>query len=576
MAAAGPSGAASKLLSMRILWKMLPLALLLACSTKPTPQRLLVWNGPIYTGVAGQEKVEAMVVEGGKVLFTGDLAGAREYLQADRSDTLDLQGKPLFPGFIESHGHFMGMGRMKTKLDLARAGSFEEVVAMVQAAADSLPEGTWIIGRGWHQDKWDDAPEMVQGQPVHTRISAVSPEHPVWLVHASGHSGLANAQAMTLAGVDAATEIGEEGEIYHFPDGQPTGLMSEGAMNLITAHTPEGSEASESAALEAAIQEAIRHGVTTFQDAGSGQAEIDRFARFAEAGELPLRLYVMLSGGDSALLARWYERGPLLGEHLTVRSIKLYADGALGSRGAWLLQPYSDRPEHYGNPVMPIDYIAGVAKDGLEHGFQVCTHAIGDRANREVLDRYEAALAALPAQSQDHRFRIEHAQHLHPDDIPRFAALGVIASMQGVHLSSDRPWAINRLGRLRIVQGAYMWQSLLQSGATVINGTDVPVEPIDPIACYYSLVTRRTLAGDPPGGYEPEEKLSRWEALASYTREAAYGAFMEDQIGTLEPGKFADFIVLSQDLIEVQEEALLRTQVEQTWIDGQPVWTRPE
>ncbi|MDP5172804.1 MAG: amidohydrolase, partial [Bacteroidia bacterium] len=430
-------------------------------------------------------------------------------------------------------------------------------------------------GRGWHQDKWSDTPELVEGQPVHTALSASAPNHPVMLIHASGHSVLANAKAMEVAGVDAATTIGEEGEIYHFPNGQPTGLFAEAAQSLIRQHIPKPTEAEEEAALKAAVAQCLREGVTFFQDAGSGQQEIDRFMAFLANEELKIRLSVMLHGGDTALLDHWYERGPLIGDQLSVRAIKLYADGALGSRGAWLLESYTDRPGHFGNPVMPIEYIGQVANEGLEHGFQVCTHAIGDRANREVLNHYEAAFAAHPDLIRDHRFRIEHAQHLHPDDIPRFAKLGVIASMQGVHLSSDRPWAIDRLGRLRIQQGAYMWKALLTSGARVINGTDVPVEPLNPIANYFSLVTRKTLAGEPEGGYEPNQKLTRMEALKAYSSEGAYGGFKEGRTGSLSAGKWADFVVLSQDIIEVPENEILATTVLMTWINGKPLFVDP-
>ncbi len=543
---------------------------LLAC--QPIPPRTLVWNGHIYTSDPIRSEVEALVLENGHVLFAGTLADASTLIDPLTADSLDLAGKTVIPGFVESHGHLMGMGRMSFQVNLALATSFEDMIQMVADTAAVRPKGSWIIGRGWHQDKWSDQPEMVQGQPVHTRLSALTPDHPVYLTHASGHSALVNAKAMDLAGIDRETRIGQAGEIYHFSGGEPTGLFSEAAQGLIRSIIPAPTEAEEVAALRAALRSCLRQGVTMFQDAGAGQEDIDRLARLQAEGQLPVRLYVMLHGNDSSLLRDWYARGPLTSDFLTVRSVKLYADGALGSRGAWLLSPYEDRPGHFGNSVMSIDYIGQVAKEGLAHGFQVCTHAIGDRANREVLDRYEAAFQAAPSPSTDHRFRIEHAQHLHPDDIPRFAELGVIASMQGVHLSSDRPWAIDRLGRLRIVQGAYMWQSLLKSGARVINGTDVPVEPLDPIACYYSLVTRKTLVGQPEEGYEPDQKMTREEALRAYTSEGAYGAFSEGKVGSLSPGKWADFVVLSQNIVEAPDSTLLQARVLQTWVAGKPVF----
>ena len=543
-----------------------PLLYLTAC--QDIPPRTLVYNGHIYPATSGDSTVEAMVLEGAFIVFAGPLEDASTLLNPAITDTLDLQGQTVIPGFVESHGHFMGMGFSAFTLPLSKTNSFEELIQMVADSVKTRPEGSWIVGRGWHQDKWSDTPRLVDGQPVHTRISDVSPNHPVVLTHTSGHSILANAKAMELAGIHAGTRIGKEGEIYHFDDGTPTGLFAEGAMSLIRLHIPPPSEAESRAALEAAIAQCLREGVTSFQDAGSRQRQIDRFIAYHDSGALPIRVSVMLSGGDSALLQQWYERGPLVGDKFSVRSIKLYSDGALGSRGAWLLQPYSDRPEHFGNPVTPIEDIERIAAQGLKHGFQVCTHAIGDRANQEVLDAYERVFQAATPPPGDVRFRIEHAQHLNPEDIPRFAELNVIASMQGIHLSSDRPWAIDRLGRLRIIQGAYMWKALKESGAVVINGTDVPVEPLDPMANFYALVTRKTLTGQPDSGYEASQRLDRLEALRAYTAEGAYGSFREGITGSLASGKRADFLVLSNNIILCPEEEIMEINVRQTWIDG--------
>lgn len=554
---------------------LLGIFLFFLCACQEIPPRTLIYNGNIYTAYDKQPKVESLVLEGETIIFAGALEDAETLLNPAKTDTIDLQGKTIIPGFVESHGHFMGMGRSAFTLDLRKAKTFEEMVQMIADTASARPAGSWIIGRGWHQDKWNDSPELIEGQPVHTAISQVSPDHPVVLTHASGHSILVNAKAMEIAEIDQNTTIGEAGEIYHFPNGLPTGLLAEGAMKLARMHIPKPSEAEEVAALQAAIDRCLREGVTSFQDAGANQPEIDRFAAFHEAGKLPVRLSVMLSGGDSALLHNWYERGPLIGDEFSVRSIKLYSDGALGSRGAWLLEEYSDRPGHFGNPITPIEEIGQVAKEGLQHGFQVCTHAIGDRANQEVLNAYEAAFEGAEKQGQDVRFRIEHAQHLNQEDIPRFAELGVIASMQGIHMSSDRPWAIDRLGRLRIIQGAYMWKALKESGAVVINGTDVPVEPLNPMANYYALVTRKTLAGQPAGGYEPDQKLSRLEALTAYTRDGAYGSFREGITGSLLTGKKADFLILSHDITECPENEIMSTKVLQTWIDGEVLYTDP-
>lgn len=556
------------------------LLLLGACGPDSSSSRvadLYISGGTIYTMDADQPEVEAVAVSGDKILFAGPDAEGQAYI-GSQTRRLDLDGKTLVPGLIESHAHFMGIGYAKLNLDLMETGSYQELIDSVAAAVARTAPGEWILGRGWHQSKWADSQEgWVNGFPVHDALSAVSPDHPVYLTHASGHAGLANAKAMEIAGISAESEFSDEGEILKASDGRPTGIFSEVAQSLIRRHIPASSPDRDRQALEKAIEECLSNGLTSFQDAGSSQQVIDLMQAFAADHKLGIRLWVMLSGGDSTLLHDWYARGPMVDPEgkVTVRAIKLYADGALGNRGAWLLEPYTDRPGHMGNAVMDMDYVGKVAKEGLLNGFQVCTHAIGDRANREVMDRYEAAFEAYPDQARDHRFRIEHAQHLHPDDIPRFGSLGVIASMQAIHMSSDRPWAIDRLGKLRIIQGAYVWRKLLDSGAKVINGTDAPVEPVSPIASFYSSVTRRTLAGNPEGGYEPDQKMTRMEALRSYTLDAAYGAFEEEVKGSIEPGKLADFTILSQDILTVPEDDILKTQVAATIVGGEILYEAP-
>jgi len=482
----------------------------------------------------------------------------------------------MVPGLIESHAHLMGIGNAKKVLDLSDTRSYEELVARVAAAVKQAAPGDWILGRGWHQSRWDPPPQpMVLGFQTHHALSAVSPEKPVYLVHASGHAAIANARAMAIAGITRDTPSPEGGEIIKDPQGEPTGVLNETAQALVGRHVPSSENEGDRRSLELAIEECISHGITSFHDAGAGQNTIDLYREFADAGQLKIRLYVMLAGQDTRLLESWYGRGPLIGYgdgHLTVRAIKLYADGALGSRGAWLLAPYSDRAGHVGNSIMPMSYIRGVAEQALEHGFQLCTHAIGDRANREVLDQYEAAFAAMGAVGRDSRFRIEHAQHISAADIPRFGRLGVIAAMQAIHMSSDRPWAIDRLGRQRIEEGAYVWRKLLDSGAIIANGTDAPVEPINPIECFYAAVTRKTLRGEPPGGYEADQRMTRQEALRSYTLDAAYAAFEEQLKGSIEVGKLADFTVLSQDILSVPEERILQTKVQRTIVGGRVVY----
>ncbi|MCI4669633.1 MAG: amidohydrolase [Bacteroidia bacterium] len=545
---------------------LLPLVLLCSCGPKEKAD-LVIYQGQIYTANPQMPQAEAVAVAGGKIVFVGKKDRAKTYI-GDDTKVIELEGKTMIPGFVESHGHLLGLGNFKRNLDLMKVNNYEELVEMVREAVTKAEPGEWILGRGWHQSKWIPQPEaMVKGYQIHDALSAVSPDNPVMLEHASGHAIFANAKAMEIAGINAKSDVGEGGEIIRDPQGKPTGIFTENAESLIGRHVPRSSPQSIRKDLETAIETCLKYGITSFQDAGSNQMAIDAYKEFLQTGKMNIRLWVMLSGSDSSLLESWYKKGPERGSFLNIGAIKLYSDGALGSRGAWLLNEYTDRPGHFGNPVTPIDKIASISKEGLSHGFQVCTHAIGDRANREVLNVYEAAFEAYP-DKKDHRFRIEHAQHVHPADIPRFAELGVIPSMQAIHMSSDRPWAIDRLGLLRIQKSAYMWKAFLESGAKVINGTDAPVEPVDPIPGFYAFITRKTLKGTPEGGYEPEQKMSRAEALKAYTLDAAYGAFEEKMKGSIEVGKYADFTVLSQNIMNIPEDQILNTEVVMTIVDG--------
>jgi predicted amidohydrolase YtcJ len=345
---------------------------------------------------------------------------------------------------------------------------------------------------------------------------------------------------------------------------------------LIDHYVPANTIETDRRAMELAIQACLRNGLTSFHDAGATRENIDLFHEFKKDNKLGVRLYVMITGRDQKLVAEWLNKGPEIDSAglLTIRSIKLNCDGALGSRGAWLLESYSDQPDFFGMATLPMDTVMLVSRQALKHGFQVCSHAIGDRANREILNRYEIAFQENPAQAKDHRFRIEHAQHLDPTDIPRFAKLKVLPAMQAIHMSSDRPWAIDRLGEKRIKEGAYRWQALLTSGAKIINGTDAPVEPVNPIPSFYASVTRKTLAGQPEGGYEPDQKMTREQALKSYTLDAAYGAFEEKIKGSIEPGKLADFTIFSRDLMTIPENEILETEVVITILGGKIVYQK--
>ncbi len=556
---------------------LLGLLAIIGCQSNKVPADLIITGGTIYTVNDKSPMVEAVAVKGDTILFAGSLADAEKY-RGEKTESIDLKGATMTPGFIESHGHIMGLGYNELDLDLMYVKNYDELVEKVKEAVAKAQPGEWIVGRGWHQDKWDKKPgKMVKGFQTHEKLSEVSPNNPVFLSHASGHAGFANARAMQIAGVnqlsvEKTSAVVEGGEIIRDNLGNPTGIFNERAQGLITKYIPKSTEESDAKALDLAMKACARNGITSFHDAGASVKRIELFRKFRSEGKLKTRLYVMISGRDRDLVNAWYKKGPEIDSRgVTIRAIKLNCDGALGTRGAWLLEPYSDRQDFSGMATLSMDTVMKTSRDGLTYGFQVCSHAIGDRANREILDRYEIAFKENPAKT-DHRYRIEHAQHLHPDDIPRFGKLGVIPAMQAVHLSSDRPWAIERLGEKRIKEGAYMWQSLLKSGARVINGTDVPVEPINPVASFYASVTRMTLKGEPEGGYEPEEKMTREQALRSYTLDAAYGAFEEDIKGSIEPGKLADFTVFSQDLMKAPDSELLKTEVRMTILGGKKVF----
>ena len=491
-------------------------------------------------------------------------------------ETVNLVGKVVIPGLIEGHGHLMGYGQSLLNLNLAPAKNLNELVDQVSAAVDRAAPGEWILGRGWHQSKWSPQPAMIKGFQSNDSLNAVSPDNPVFLVHASGHAAFVNDRALALAGITADTLVGGDGEIILDDKGQPTGVLNERAQRLVSKFIPTLSLAQRQRALQLALASLASLGITSFQDAGATQADINLYQEFLSAKQLTSRVYVMINGSDPELLASWMQRGPLIDvdqRMLTVRSIKLVADGALGSRGAWLLEPYSDRAGHNGLPTMPVSEMQDISHLAYRNGFQIAIHAIGDRANREVLDIFDAL---FDGRDRGVRFRVEHAQHIHPSDIGRFARLGVIPSVQGIHMSSDRPWAIDRLGAARVESGAYMWRSLIDSGAVLVNGTDVPVEPADPFASFYALVTRKTLQGTPEGGFEPQQKITRVEALQADTLNPAFGAFEESFKGRLAPGMVADFVVLDRDIMTIPAAEILQTKVLQTVMNGQVVYTRPD
>lgn len=543
------------------------LAVLAAGACRQQPADLVVLGGTIVTMDPFKPQAQGLAARGDLIVAVGSEEEISE-LVGPETQVFDLAGAVAVPGLIEAHGHFLSLGRTQMQLDLREAADWPAIVAMVAEAVAEASPGEWILGRGWHQEKWAAPPDpAIEGLPLHAELSLVSPANPVVLTHASGHAAIVNARAMELAGITAESPDPEGGQILRDADGLPTGVLRETAADLVSSladREPSRDELREMAELAAA--ECMANGITSFQDAGASFAEVELLRGLAEAGRLPVRLWVMLSEDNDALAERLpgYQVKDAGGGYLTVGGIKRLVDGALGSHGAWLLEPYSDQPESTGLNIVTAEELAVSARLAAEHRLQLCTHAIGDRANRVTLDVYEAMLIRL-ADGDRRRWRIEHAQHLHPDDIGRFGELGVVAAMQPVHCTSDGPWVPLRLGEQRAREGAYVWRALLDQGAVIASGTDTPVEDIDPIATFFAAVMRRMADGS---SFYPTQRMSREEALRSMTLDAAYAVFEEERKGSLEVGKLADITVLSQDLLTVDDAEIPATRVLATVVGG--------
>jgi predicted amidohydrolase YtcJ len=544
------------------------------------PATLVLRNGKIVTVDDSVPEAQAVAVRGDRIVAVGTNADIQRHVGA-ATKVIDLNGQLAVPGLIESHGHFMGLGQSKMTLDLMDVKDWNEIVGMVAAAAEQAKPGEWIIGRGWHQEKWSSVPQPnVEGFPLHDGLSQVSPNNPVMLTHASGHASFVNAAAMAAAGLTAATPDPAGGEILKDRTGRPIGLLRETASGIVgraldawrAKKTPEERLADARRQIELATRASLEKGVTSFHDAGANFATLDLYKQAAADGSLGVRLWVMVRDSTDNLRARLaqYRAVGLDNNHLTIAAIKVTADGALGSRGALMLEPYTDSPSSSGLATVPIESIADTAKIAIDNNFQLCVHAIGDRANREVLNVFERTFAQYPAQ-KDLRWRIEHAQHIHPSDIPRFGRLGVIAAMQGIHATSDAPYVIARLGQQRAEGGAYVWQKLIQSGAIVANGTDVPVERIDPMASFHATVTRKTKDGTVFFG---DQKMTRAQALKSYTWNGAYAAKEEHLKGSIAVGKLADITVLSKDIMTIAEDEIPTAAAVYTIVGGKVAYSR--
>lgn len=537
---------------------------------------LVLLGGKVITVDATLGLQQAVAVSGHTIIAVGRDEDVRGYI-GEQTLVMELQGQTIIPGLIEGHGHFLGLGRAQQVLDLSSADSYTQVLARVGAAVDRAKPGAWIFGMGWHQDKWQDSPQpSVDGVPTNTSLSALSPNNPVLLNHASGHAVFANAAALKAAAITKVTADPAGGTLVRGTDGELTGLLRETAQGLVMQAvlaeqallSPAERKAHVLEQVDLAARAALRHGITSFHDAGASFSTIDLFRELSANNQLPVRLYVMAKDTPENIEAnlKAYFLPFADNSFLTVRSIKQQIDGALGAHGAWLLEPYVDMPESSGLVLEAVADIEANARLALELGYQVNTHAIGTRANREVLDLYERIWVEQKASGSDLRWRIEHAQHIHADDLPRFSNLGVIASVQGVHCTSDGPWIASRLGARRTAQTSYRWRDLLDSGARISNGTDAPVESVNPFASLAASHTRTMSNGEK---FHPAQAMTREEALYSYTLGNAYAAFEEDVKGSITPGKLADLVILSADYLMIPAADIANLKALYTIVGGE-------
>ena len=546
----------------------------------PQPATLVLRGGKIVTVDEAKPEAQAMAVRGDTIVALGSNQEIQPYIGAG-TRVIDLKGALAVPGLNDAHVHFTGVGEAARNLKLGTAKNWDEIVRMVGDAAKKAKPGEWIIGRGWHQEKWSEVPTAnVEGFPVHEALSRVSPDNPVWLTHASGHAGFANALAMKAAEVTKTTPDPDGGKILRDKDGNATGLMNERAQSLVgsalardrATRTAAQVEAELRSVIESASREALAKGLTSVQDAGSPPSTIEVMKRVVDEGKLPLRVSMMMrqDAKQMAVDMPKYRTINYGDKRFTVRMIKRVIDGALGSRGAWMLEPYADLATT-GMATDSLDDIRMISELAIQHGYQMAVHAIGDRGNRETLNIFEETFKKHPEKnSRDLRWRIEHAQHISAADIPRFGRLGVIASMQGIHATSDAIFVLARLGPKRAEEGAYVWQKLKKTGAVIANGTDAPVEDIDPIPSFYASVSRKVKDGSI---FYPDQRMSRMEALRSYTLDAAFAAFDEGIKGSLTPGKLADVTVLSKDIMTIPEDQIPTASILYTIVGGKVQYT---
>ncbi len=553
---------------MRLSGFLLACITLVACSKSEPP----VTAGTLFVNVngysatsAGLSQFSELHIRDSVVVATGDgnLFGAANY-----ENVIDGQGKTLLPGLIDAHGHVSSLGVAAEQVDLAGAGSLDDALGRVRRFADANPDAPWILGRGWNQVLWDG-----QAFPTRGDLDEIVDDKPVYLTRIDGHAGWANSRALQIAGINRESVDPQGGLIQRDGDGRPNGILVDAAMNQVTDAIPAATDADTRRYLAASMQRLASLGITNVHDAGTSLQEVRVLRMMAADSEMPIRIYVMLSGAEEVLDAVATPQVDTGSEHLAIRSVKIYSDGALGSRGAALTAPYADEPGQSGLIFHDVETLTAKIRKANEMGFQANVHAIGDFANKVVLDAFEQSAQGFSSPGQ--RNRIEHAQVLRLEDLDRFAELGVIASIQPTHATSDKNMAENRLGSTRI-QGAYAWRKMLEAGARIAGGSDFPVEPANPMFGLHAAVTRQDRDNQPAGGWYPQEALTREEALRAFTTDAAYAGFQEARLGRIEPGYQADFIVIDRDYFEIQASDIWKIQVEETWVGGRKVYDSSE
>lgn len=550
-----------------------------SCSSKSEKADLVLLNGEIVTLNEAMPEAEAIAVKSDTIMAIGKTVYIKNFI-GNSTKVIDLNGKLAIPGFIDSHAHFLSIGEAKMNLDLNDAKNWPEIVAKVAEAALKVRPGQWIVGRGWNQEKWNPpVSQNVDGFPINNELNNATPLNPVMLIHASGHALIANKLAMKLAGVDSSTVDPPGGHIVRDTSGKPTGVFEENAEELILKaynnyieNLPENiRKQRDETAAKLANEACLQNGITSLQDAGEPFDKIDFLKKLVGEHKINVRLYVMVYENNIDSLKKYLPKYKIIGygnNHFTVRSLKLYIDGALGSRGALMLAPYNDKPGWSGLMTTSLKNLEAEMRIAFQDGFQVSTHAIGDKGNRLVLNLYQKIFGSK-AKGNNFRWRIEHAQHLSNSDIPRFAGLNVIASMQGIHSTSDAGFVIKRIGKKRAESGAYAWRKLIDAGAIICNGTDAPVESLNPINNFYALISRKPANGK---AFFPKEAMTRMEALKSYTINGAYAEFQEKIKGSLKVGKLADITVLSQNILKIPVQEILKTKIAYTIIGGKVLY----